>query len=565
MTNILISDTKSGHKTATINGIKLHSAYDPIKECERSISELSIGKANLLIVSGIALGYHILEISKRFPNTSILAIDYSSEIINYAQEFNRLSSLGITCVSNKEDAINFIELLDLEKFTGLAHYIHRPSHGLNPEFYDSIVSDCSKLISSRISDLLTRFEFEEKWVENIFLNVPKLSKGFAISNLFNKFKSMPGIIVSAGPSLKKNIKLLKNINDKALILAVDTAFPVLRKHNIVPHLVMTLDAQKFSIKHFLGQYNTNTALIADLVSCPSIIRDFKGTIFFSTTSKIAYTDMGECLRETTPAVDWLEKFILPVGDIQSGGSVATNAFDVLLNLGCNPIILVGQDLAYTGREMHSTGTYHNDGWIPTCSRFLNLDTINQNIIRKRKISRVPAYGNERNERNETAITDFILTLYRTWFENSSKIVPVKVINATEGGAKIENTIEMSLQDVIDSMSQKKSPVEIINNIKTNHINNKNISTGIKNALSTAEELEKIVNAKSDINLYEQTYNILEQFETESLYRPLLRKANLYIARKSFNESDTNNIMKAELPRIINKIKPILEKCLSALK
>jgi hypothetical protein len=401
-------------------------------------------------------------------------------------------------------------LLDLEKFTGLAHYAHRPSYNINPEFYDSIISDCTKLISSRISDLLTRFEFEEKWVENIFLNVPKLSKGFAISGLFNKFKSMPGIIVSAGPSLKKNIKLLKDINEKALILAVDTAFPVLRKYDIVPHLVMTLDAQKFSLKHFFGQYNTNTALIADLVSCPSIIRDFKGAVFFSTTSKIVYSDMGECLRETTPSVDWLEKFITNVGDIQSGGSVATNAFDVLLNLGCNPIILVGQDLAYTGREMHSTGTYHNDGWIPTCSRFLNLDTINQNIIRKRKISRTPAYGNE-----GTVITDFILSLYRSWFENSSKIAPVKVINASEGGAKIENTIEMSLKDVIGSMPQKQSPTEIINNIKADYIDNSEISVGIKNALLTAEELEKIVNAESDINLYEQTYNILKKFETEN--------------------------------------------------
>ncbi len=95
------------------------------------------------------------------------------------------------------------------------------------------------------------------------------------------------------------------------------------------------------------------------MSCPAILRSYGGPRILSTTSKYFTDRHGNTRRETTPVMDWIERYTEPIGDIQSGGSVATSAFDLLLNLGCDPVILVGQDLAYTGREIHSSGTYHN--------------------------------------------------------------------------------------------------------------------------------------------------------------------------------------------------------------
>ena len=126
-------------------------------------------------------------------------------------------------------------------------------------------------------------------------------------------------------------------------------------------------------------------------------------------------------------MDWVEAHAGPVGDIQSGGSVATSAFDLLLNLGCSPIILVGQDLAYTGREIHCSGTHHNDEWLPRYTRFYNLDTINQNVVRRRKIKYVPAYGGA-----GTVISDFVFDLYRGWFEDSAR--KVRCRSSTPPGA-----------------------------------------------------------------------------------------------------------------------------------
>ena len=176
-------------------------------------------------------------------------------------------------------------------------------------------------------------------------------------------------------------------------------------------MVMTLDAQKHSLRHFLGLKGPLPPLLADMVSFPHIARSYPGEKIFSTTSKY-YTDArGGHKKESTPLMDWIEKFIPPIGDIQSGGSVATSAFDLLLNLGCDPIILVGQDLAYTGREIHCSGTHHNDEWAALYSRFVNLETINQRVVRKRKIKRVEAYG------GGLVISDFVFDLYRGWFED----------------------------------------------------------------------------------------------------------------------------------------------------
>ena len=112
-----------------------------------------------------------------------------------------------------------------------------------------------------------------------------------VRDLFGAFAGIPGVIISAGPSLRGNLRFLEGMRDRALLVAVDTAAPVLQKRNIVPHLIMTLDAQKHSIKHFMGLRESGAALIADLVCFPPVIRSYRGPRIVSTTSKY-YTSVG---------------------------------------------------------------------------------------------------------------------------------------------------------------------------------------------------------------------------------------------------------------------------------
>lgn len=546
--------------------IRLNSAYNPEKEAERAAESFEAGRSGVIFVTGLGLGFHILALKRKFPNLKIYVIEESSEVIDICFKNNPKISDTIDGIVNSSDSLSSIfEEMDISTFKGFKVFYFNSSYSINPDFYDSIITDINQYVSSKVSDLLTRFEFEEIWARNIIKNIPIMTKSSSIKSFFGKFKSYPGIIVSAGPSLKKNADILKKLYDKAVIVCVDTALPVLRRFNIKPHFVITLDAQKHSIIHFLSDSEINPPLICDMVSCPAINRDYKGDIIVSSTAKYYDDNNGNLKREATPFMDWLEEFISPIGDIQSGGSVATSAFDLLLNLGCSSIVLAGQDLAYTGREIHSSGTHHNDNWLTITNRFRNLQSINQNIIRKRKIKYVPAFKS-----NDTVITDFVLDMYKQWFSDSAGRVEIPVINVTEGGASINNTKEMSFKSFSKTVrSNSRKPEEIIKDIISNKKtqSKETVTKEINNAINKLKKLNnKSKNCSlSDDNRFKEIYHDSEKDYMKKMLSPFMKKSNIYINRH--NELTDSKVRDIFIKDIINSSSLLIsyfENCLNKI-
>lgn len=557
MKNYLVSETKSGFKTLIYKDndsgrdIRLHSAYDPYKEAQRSVSGFVKGRSSIVLISGLALGYHIEHLAEIIGDCQILVIERDAEVVRICREVNPRIFNKAVIITSASEIESYFERIDISEFKGVSHYIHRPSFQIDPDFYESITGNISRFVSSRVSDLLTRFEFEERWIRNIFRNIKHLAVSEGVGRFFGAFKGYPGIIVSAGPSLRNNIKELEKLRDSAVIVAVDTAFKVLSRYNITPHFVVTLDAQKYSSKHFLGVPDDNTVLIADIVSCPSILNSYNGRKVISTTSKYYTDSQGHTRREMTPVMDWVEKYSGRFGDIQSGGSVATSVFDMLLNFGCDPIILMGQDLAYTGREIHCTGTYHNDDWLPGINRIKNLECINQGVIRKRKIKYVPGYGG-----SMPVITDFVFDLYKSWFEDSSERVKIDVINATEGGALIRNTREEPLNLAVSDKKIKKSPDSLINEIFMDS-KKMDISRLIKGLLTASEEIENLVfllDNNDEKNKREKAMKMTESENLFPLFRPLLRKVNMTIARRNISGEESDEMLFQEIRFAASKLK-----------
>jgi hypothetical protein len=147
----------------------------------------------------------------------------------------------------------------------------------------------------------------------------------------------------------------------------------------------------------------------------------------------------------SPGCDYLEEEqffagtpgLIP-GDLQSGGSVATSIFDLMRLMEFDEIILVGQDLAYTYREIHTMGTHHTDEWLgKTTNRLQPLENINERILRRRHTKR------EVSLTGRPIVTDYILSLYRDWFANALKAVPGKTRNATRDGLQIPGATPLS--------------------------------------------------------------------------------------------------------------------------
>lgn len=537
MKDFTITIAKSGHKTLqyTIDGktIRIHSAYDPVKESQRIVDEFNPKRASIIIVCGLGLGYHIQALGNKFPGKDIVVIEKDKQLAQLVkQEFPKVFEIA-SIVHDEEQIAAVLESMDIRSFKGTALFIHRPSYTLHSEFYDAMTASLHKQISSRISDLLTRFEFEELWVKNILHNTTQMHKASPVQSLFGKFKGIPGIIVSAGPSLIESLDALAQAYDRALIVCVDTAYKVLERHGITPHIVMTLDAQTHSIKHFLG-ITHKPLLLADVVSSPKVTRLIEKKIF-STTAKYYTAPDGSLKRESTPLMDWIQNFTGQIGDIQSGGSVATSAFDLLLTAGCSAIVLVGQDLAYTGREIHSRGTHHNDDWLPTINRFKNLDTINQNVIRKRKIKYVPSNNGGK------VITDFVLDLYRSWFEDSAKRVPIPVYNASTGGAVIANTTFVPLKELVSKWQKPLvSPQQILSRelSHTKTINTKSLFKKFTQLHQALKELHEVTASRDTAHLYA----LLDNEDIDTLCSPFMRKTMFYIARHDLDQQKIDTLI-----------------------
>jgi hypothetical protein len=536
---------------------RLNSLYDPLKESERMVSTFNPGRSSLILVTGLALGYHIDILHNKYPHHILIVLEPEKDVIYLCKKERSSVLKKCVIIGNDRDLETFFETFNMSDFRGIALFTYRPSYQLDPDFYSYYSENIKKYLTSKVSDLLTRFEFEEEWIHNIFSNIHHIYKHPSVSSLHNAFKNTPAVIVSAGPSLRKNMKQLRMIQNKALIVAVDTALPVLIRSGIEPHIVMTLDAQKHSIKHFKGWPSPETTLIADMVSYPKILRDYKGNAFLSSTSKF-YTDAnGKLARETTPSIDWFEKYTTVPGDIQSGGSVATSVFDLFLTLGCDPILLVGQDLAYTGREIHCSGTHHNDAWLPLCNRLKNLDTINQQVIRKRSIKRIPSWG-----QNDDVISDFVFDLYRQWFEDSAAKVDVAVYNCTEGGGKILNTIEKPLNHFVETLPDlKKDPKEIM--ASKTHAGAKDY----KKLLSAMDKTINFLKSLPSVDMYIDHKNLMKDIDKNGLLEllsPFLRKTEIILTRKEFTPKEALQKVHRDIEIAAQKLIPMLENAVKKL-
>ena len=556
-----IKETKTGNYTLVYKGeheIRLHSAFDPETESARAAEGFDKGRASHILVLGLGLAYHAAAIKKKYPDSEIIVFEYDKDVVKLALTHCAKNTKDLHIINSHDELLTFFENFDINSFRGIAVYTHRPSHQINATFYDELAGIMKEQISSRVSDTLTRFEFEERWIENIFANLPFMGTALPVAKLFGKFKGCPGVIVSAGPSLRKNIQHLKSIKDKAVIVCVDTAYKVCLKSGIIPHIVMTLDAQKHSVKHFTGA-DTQALLLADAVSSPAILRSYTGHKAISTTSKYFNDSQGNTTRETTPIMDWIEKRVEPIGDIQSGGSVATSAFDLLLNMGCDPVVLIGQDLAYTGREIHSAGTHHNDDWLPTCTRIKNLDTINQAVIRRRSINFVEAYSGK-----GTVITDFVLDLYRGWFQDSAARVSFKTINATEGGARIKNAVEKPLAELASSLSTlKKTPATTLSEIINSHssMSMNKLAADLEGATHSLKKLESLTGNTNQKAPLLQIDNFLAENKLEGLINPFLRKTRFYIDRKNIDPAKATEILTRDIASAVKKLTILIEKAL----
>lgn len=400
--------------------VMLHSSYHPKREARNFIEarKHKIQNARNIFVYGIGLGYHLIELENyRNPDSKVFVAEMNPEILPYTVEFfsfEKFIEKGYNfCITNNLQQIKSfmhttLSKFDLEKDLLL---IHPPSLRIVPDKCTAIRYLLEEWEVNRDS-CQRRTELLDK---NLLGNIKNYKNYALIDSFEDKFYDIPMIIVSAGPSLVKNKHLLNQAKGKSLIIAVGSVVKPLLASNIYPDCVVISDPLP-EVSQQVEGINLNIPLFFLPTIQPEIANNYVGP-------KVMLLQKGMTLNEK---IAQNNKCHL----IETGGSVATTALEIALYFGGNPIIFVGQDLAYTNGKTHVPGTTH-EPWTPQMNARLRL---------------VPGVD------GGLVSTSNNLSVYKRWIERKIVKNPEKkFINATEGGANILGTIISPFANVLQKL------------------------------------------------------------------------------------------------------------------
>lgn len=231
-------------------------------------------------------------------------------------------------------------------------------------------------------------------------------------------EDIPAVIVCAGPSLDKNIQELKKIQGKALIIVVDAALRAVMRAGIHPDLVCTVDPNPPE-RFFTDLDLCGLTWCCENASKPEIIRKYGERVYY-----FGYFEKG-----WNQTISEMLGYGFPV--LPTGGSVSSIAFAMALYFGFRKIVFMGQDLAFTGGKSHTSGI---EGALGD----------NDKYIKSRCLMEVEGIDGTMLQ------TDFQMWYYKQWFEKAIRDGGdrMRVIDATEGGARIEGTENMKMSEVV---------------------------------------------------------------------------------------------------------------------
>ncbi|EDO7596438.1 DUF115 domain-containing protein, partial [Campylobacter coli] len=345
--------------------------------------------------------FHILDFSHELQNARLIVLNTNKLEI---QDYNELCSFKPFFQFSR---IYFLELM--------SHYYER-FHEDVLELNKKLAENFKNSIVSHGNDPLDALQGIEQFVYNL----PQMITHPSYKELLSKRKGISdtAIIVSTGPSLTKQLPLLKKYASKATIFCADSSYPILAKHGIKPDYVLSLERIPLTSEFFnndFGEFDKDIMFIVKSVTHPHTIKylqkNNRAFILVST-----YASFIQYLK--------LDYF----GYFNMGFSVAHMACYLSLHLNHKNIIFIGQDLAYA-----------KDGFSHT-KDYKNLDKHEGHFQRDKGKFQCLAYGG-----NGKVESSRIWTMFRLIFENDinyfQKLFNITTYNCTEGGARIEGTIE----------------------------------------------------------------------------------------------------------------------------
>jgi len=328
----------------------------------------------------------------------------------------------VYCSNEKECATEVAGLINRLKYDGWRPLLDTDSLKSDAQRMEGFYSYLGELLNvDKVLDN-TCDKHMRVYLENSLVNLPILLATKKLSEIVKNYDYRPVLLVSAGPSLIKQLPILQKYKHLFTIIAATATYPNLKKYDIEPDYLIAVDPTNKPV----WDDETTSKIIMDVGCDPATVWSSPEKTFLC-----AHAPM---------VVNLLEKIGVDVDLLPTGGSVSTSAFNVARILGSNPIVMIGQDLAYSNGKKRTEG-YAFDS------------AVERNQMEEKPTFLIDGYGSQGKVE-----TDGALLLFKTWFENEFLSSPdITIFNCTEGGAELRGSASVPFEVVCKELDNFSLP------------------------------------------------------------------------------------------------------------
>ncbi|KAJ9842187.1 motility associated factor glycosyltransferase family protein [Campylobacter jejuni] len=469
------------------------------------------GIGNALLIKNLSKHYKHLFVFESEIELFILALS----TIDLSEE---LCSGKIYLIDIKEERVD-IQLLILFDMKDMFEYLSLYEMFVNNVYYKKFYEDiwhkadelCEKNIKIVIRNLGLNLTISFQCYSHLLQNIPSMLGSIPFQRILserkNKFDN--AIVVSAGPSLTKQLPLLKAYQDKAVVFCADGALSMLEKEGVVPDYVLNIDFEDLPLRFFKNKQNKLSLNILSCATHPSLVH------FLDNKSVILRDDP---LYQSFNLNDF--------GYIDTGTHVSHFSYTLALALGFKNIIMIGQDLAFDEKgNSHSKGFSYGE-------QFSGEKTV--------PTLKTQAYGGKGEVLTHITWNDYRVKLEYLFACNDQK---AKFYNATEGGARINFTEELSFKECCEKLLTKEKPKFELPKSLTKNRSDKLLAK-FKEKIQKDQE-----NAKRFLDDALALKQILENILSKDFLLPLEFLEKVYQNIENFNHSlDTDEFIQDEVLR-----------------
>lgn len=415
-----ISESKIHTPIAEENGLRLHSAYNPIRESDSFITSQSdkISEKESIVFLGMGLGYPVISACEKFQKKTIIIIEPDINhflaallLMDFEKVFSH-TNIIIALSSTPEQTLTLINQYSVENSIFISMNAHQ-TH--NKAYFDTVTELIERNRKKEQINSATLKKFGKLWHKNCSKNITVAKTLNGVITQKNKFKGKPFLLVAAGPSLETLLPYLPELKKRMIIVCVDTALKACLRAKTEPDFIVLTDPQYWAYRHIAGLKSPSSVLVTELAAYPAVFRfECKKILLFNSQVPMAKDYSLE------------EK-----GDLGAGGSVASSAFNLCVLCGASEIYAIGLDLSFPFRQTHIKGSTFEENVHTVSSRIKTAETSSMPLLFSGNACLSTDYN------NKPVLTDQKMKMFAWWFESRIAELPyIKTLTLAPQGLKI---------------------------------------------------------------------------------------------------------------------------------